>query len=82
MTTIDFLAMRNMLQMIGEAVGEKYVVSCTWNGHIMTFCVSDPKKDKTAMCMKFDNEGDYIMETSDMITQIIKETKKWYGSKK
>lgn len=79
--------MRAALQRISRAVGDGYLVSCSWNGSLMSVtigrsCAYSPETWRKPWVMSFDRESDYMLDPDALIAELAHGAKAWFGSSK
>lgn len=84
--TVNFSDMRTALRTISEALGDGYLVSCSWNGSLMRVAIGrvadDPNSWRKPWVMTFDSEADYSSDPAELIANLVHGAKVWFGSSK
>jgi hypothetical protein len=78
--------LRAALGVISEAVGDGYLVSCSWDGLLMRVAIGrradNPDDWRKPWVMTFDTEADYSIDSTKLIADLVDGAKAWFGASK
>jgi hypothetical protein len=81
MTPLNFSDMRAALQTISDAVGEGYLVSCSWDGSLMRVTIgrcANTSEWRQPWVMTFDSEDDYSIDPAKLIADLAHGAKAYF----